>query len=265
MKKIYFASDFHLGTPSLKSSQLREKLILKWLDSIAPNAQALFLVGDIFDFWFEYKTVVPKGYIRFLGKIAELKDRGVDIHIFTGNHDIWMFDYFTTELEIPIHKNPIQLELLGKHFLIGHGDGLGPGDYGYKRLKKVFTNRFCQWLFRWLHPDIGTRLAQFFSHKSRAAQKEPERYLGIDKEWLLLYANKKIQEQPQLDFFVFGHRHLPLDIQLQNQRSRYINLGEWLSYNTYAVFDGNNLELKAFENPDFDINQHKYLSDSPKT
>ncbi|MCP4437648.1 MAG: UDP-2,3-diacylglucosamine diphosphatase [Aureispira sp.] len=262
MKKIYFASDFHLGTPSFEASQLREQLIIKWLDSIADDAQAIYLVGDIFDFWFEYKTVIPKGYIRFLGKIAQLKDKGIDIQFFTGNHDIWMFDYFTKELGIPVHTQPIQVELLNKNFLIGHGDGLGPGDHGYKRLKKIFTNRLCQWFFKWLHPDIGVGLANFFSRKSRAAQKEPERYLGADKEWLLLYANGKVQELPQTDFFIFGHRHLPLDIRLQNKASRYINLGEWLNYNTYAVFNGEQLELKAFENPDFDITKHQHQSGS---
>ena len=258
MKKIYFASDFHLGVPNHASSQERERRILRWLQTIEKDAEAIFLVGDIFDFWFEYKTVVPKGAIRLLGKLAELHDRGIDIHFFVGNHDIWMFDYFPTEIGITVHKEPLQISLKGKQFFIAHGDGLGPGDHGYKRLKKVFTNRFCQWLFRWLHPDLGMRLANKSSSASRTAQKEPEQFLGKDKEWLLLYSNRKLKQFPQTDFFIFGHRHLPLDVLLDNEQSRYINLGEWFNYNTYAVFDGESLSLKAFENSTFDYNEAKY-------
>ena len=258
MKKIYFASDFHLGTPDHSSSQERERRILRWLQMIEADAEAIFLVGDIFDFWFEYKTVVPKGAVRLLGKLAELHDKGIAIHFFTGNHDIWMFDYFPTEIGITVHTAPLQITLKGKHFFIAHGDGLGPGDYGYKRLRKIFTNRFCQWLFGWLHPDLGMRLANKSSSVSRTAQKEPEVFLGKDKEWLLLYSNRKLQQLPETDFFIFGHRHLPLDILLDNDESRYINLGEWFSYNTYAVFDGEQLSLKAFENSTFDYNEVKY-------
>ncbi|WMX14688.1 MULTISPECIES: UDP-2,3-diacylglucosamine diphosphatase [unclassified Aureispira] len=253
MKKIYFASDFHIGVPTPEASRLREQKILRWLNRIEHDAKAIFLVGDIFDFWFEYKTVVPKGAIRLLGKIAELSDRGIDIHFFVGNHDIWMFDYFPNELGVTVHHHPIQLELGGKYFFIGHGDGLGPEDYGYKRLKKIFTNRFCQWLFGWLHPDIGMRIANRSSSASRTAQIEPEYFLGKDKEWLLLYANYKIKQLPFIDYFIFGHRHLPLDILLDNQHSRYINLGEWFNQCTYAEFDGQELHLKAFENPSFKI------------
>lgn len=258
MKKIYFASDFHLGVPSPEASRLREQKILRWLNSIENDAKAIFLVGDIFDFWFEYKTVVPKGAIRLLGKIAELSDRGIDIHFFVGNHDIWMFDYFPNELGVTVHHQPIQIELGGKQFFIGHGDGLGPKDYGYKRLKKVFTNRLCQWLFRWLHPDIGMRIANRSSSASRTAQTEPEYFLGAEEEWLLLYSNYKLKELPAIDYFIFGHRHLPLDILLENQHSRYINLGEWFNQCTYAEFDGQNLHLKTFENPSFDLNTTKH-------
>ncbi len=252
MKNIYFASDFHLGASSHQQSQEREKRILRWLNSIKNSAKTIYLVGDIFDFWFEYKTVVPKGAVRLLGKLAELRDSGIDIHFFVGNHDIWMFDYFSTEIGITVHHQPLLIELDGQHFFIAHGDGLGPMDYNYKRLKKVFKNKLCQWLFSWLHPDIGIKIARFSSTKSRTAQIEPEYFLGKDKEWLLQYANRKIKELPQINYFVFGHRHLPLDIKLENQKSRYINLGEWFSYNTYAVFDGQNLALKAFENPNYD-------------
>ncbi len=247
MGKIYFASDFHLGVPNHKSSLERERRIVRWLEYIRHDAEEIYLVGDVFDFWFEYKTVVPKGYVRLLGKLAELRDAGIPIYFFIGNHDMWMFRYFEEELDIPIYRKPILRELKGKQFFIGHGDGLGPGDQGYKFLKKVFANPICQWLFAWLHPDFGVGLAQFWSGKSREKNmKLPEEFLGEEKEWLYLYANKKLDEVP-VDFFIFGHRHLPLDMVLKNGESRYINLGEWMNFNSYAVFDGEEVVLKYFE------------------
>jgi UDP-2,3-diacylglucosamine hydrolase len=260
--KIYFASDFHLGAPDATSSRLREQKILRWLCHIQPDARAIYLVGDIFDFWFEYQTVVPKGAVRLLGKLAQLSDAGIDIHFFVGNHDLWMFDYFPQELGITVHHVPIQITLGKRRFFVGHGDGLGPEDYGYKRLKKIFTSPFCQWLFRWLHPDWGIRLAQFSSKTSRTAQQEPEYFLGADKEWLLLYADRKLKQHPDLDYFIFGHRHLPLDILLKNGHTRYLNLGEWFDSCTYAVYDGEQLTLKAFENPEFTPFTYSTVSNS---
>lgn len=250
-KKIYLASDFHLGAPDPTSSRLREQKILRWLSHIEADASAIYLVGDIFDFWFEYQTVVPKGAVRLLGKLAQMSDAGIDIHFFVGNHDLWMFDYFPQELGITVHHQPIQIMLGTERFFIGHGDGLGPKDHGYKRLKKVFLHPFCQWLFRWLHPDLGIRLAQGSSKASRTAQKEPEHFLGATDEWLLVYANFKLKKNPDLDYFIFGHRHLPLDILLDNGHSRYVNLGEWFDSCTYAVYADEQLTLKAFENPTF--------------
>jgi len=248
MGKIYFASDFHLGAPNATQSLLREKCIVRWLDSIRHDAEEIYLVGDVFDFWFDYKRVVPKGYIRLLGKLAELRDQNIPIYFFQGNHDLWMFNYFQEELGIPIYNKPIQKNIKGKEFLIGHGDGLGPGDKGYKRMKKVFTNPFCQWLFRMVHPDLGIRIAQFWSGKSREQNmKTPEAFLGREQEWLYQYANKKLKVIPEIDYFIFGHRHLPLDLPLDNKRSRYINLGEWMNFNSYAVFDGEQLEINYFE------------------
>jgi len=247
VKKIYFASDFHLGVPNAAKSLERERRIVRWLESIRADAEAIYLVGDVFDFWFEYATVVPKGYVRLLGKLAELRDAGILIYFFTGNHDMWMFQYFEEELDIPTYRQPIQIELKGKQFFIGHGDGLGPGDHGYKFIKKVFSNRLCQWLFARLHPNFAIRLANFWSGKSRSKnEKEPEKFISKEKEWLYQYANKKLETQ-HYDFFIFGHRHLPLDLTLENGTSRYINLGEWMNFNTYAVFDGNILALKTFE------------------
>jgi len=247
VKKIYFASDFHLGVPNAAKSLERERRIVRWLEYIRADAEAIYLVGDVFDFWFEYATVVPKGYVRLLGKLAELRDAGIPIYFFTGNHDMWMFRYFEDELDIPTYREPIQIELKGKQFFIGHGDGLGPGDHGYKFIKKVFSNRLCQWLFARLHPNFAIRLANFWSGKSRSQnEKEPEKFISKEKEWLYQYANRKLETQ-HYDFFIFGHRHLPLDLILENGTSRYINLGEWMNFNTYAVFDGDTLELKTFE------------------
>lgn len=248
-KKIYFLSDFHLGAPDHASSLVREKLIVSFLDSIKHDAAEIFLVGDMFDFWYEYRKVVPKGYVRLLGKLAELTDAGIPMHFFVGNHDMWMKDYLQTELNIPIYFEPKEFERNGKKFLVGHGDGLGPGDHGYKRLKKVFRNPACQWLFGILPPVMGMGLANYMSRRSRAQTGAKEEvFLGEDKEWLIIYCKDTLREK-NIDFFVFGHRHLPIDHRLNNN-SRYINLGDWIRYYTYAVFDGTSLELRSFTGND---------------
>ncbi|MCB0581605.1 MAG: UDP-2,3-diacylglucosamine diphosphatase [Phaeodactylibacter sp.] len=250
MKKIYFASDFHLGVDGRLSSREREQQIVRWLDQAKEDAAAIYLVGDVFEFWFEYKTVVPKGHTRVLGKLASLRDAGIPVYFFTGNHDMWMFRYFEEELGIPTYREPVVCELMGKTFFIGHGDGLGPGDHGYKLIKKVFANPLCQWLFERLHPNFGIWLANYWSGKSRGAVKpKKKRFLGEEGEWLIAYANRKL-ESLDVDYFIFGHRHLPIDFTLKNGKSRYINLGEWMYHNSYAVFDGKNLEIEFFENDD---------------
>jgi UDP-2,3-diacylglucosamine hydrolase len=243
----FFASDFHLGSPNPIESKAREQRIVQWLDSIAPQAKRIFLVGDVFDFWFEYQTVIPKGFLHLFAKLTQLRQAGIEIDLFVGNHDLWLGSYLQEELGIRIHHQSLQVELEGKHFFIAHGDGLGPKDYGYKRLKRIFTNPLCRWLFRWIHPDIGTGLATSLSRRSRAAQPSTEHFLGKDKEWLLAYSERKLQQLPQVDYFVFGHRHLPLDILLSNGQSRYLNLGEWLHSQSYAQFNGQNLELCFFQ------------------
>jgi UDP-2,3-diacylglucosamine hydrolase len=247
MGKTYFASDFHLGIDGRLTSRERERQIIRWLNKIADDAEELFLVGDVFDYWFEYSKVVPKGYIRLLGKLAELKDNGLPIHYFTGNHDMWMFRYLEEELDVPIYREPILREFAGKKFLIGHGDGLGPGDYGYKFIKKVFANPASQWFFERLHPNTGIRLMNFFSGTSRHANPAETEFHGEEKERLVQFCNDYLDTQP-IDFFIFGHRHLPIDFTLKNGKSRYINLGDWIRFNSYAVFDGEKLELKFFEN-----------------
>jgi UDP-2,3-diacylglucosamine hydrolase len=245
-KKIYFLSDFHLGAPNYESSLTREKKVVAFLNSIKDTAQEIFIVGDIFDFWYEYKNVVPKGYVRLLGKLAELTDSGIQIHFFLGNHDMWMSGYFERELNIPVYIEPQVFERFGKKLYVGHGDGLGPGDGGYKFLKKIFRNPICQWLFGFAHPSIGIGVANYFSRKSRAKTgNSDEIFLGEDKEWLIVYCKEVLQKE-HFDYFIFGHRHLPLTIQL-NEKSKYINLGDWIRNFTYAEFDGNTFELKKWE------------------
>jgi len=245
-KKIYFASDQHFGAPTVEQSKIREQKFVNWLDSIKKDAEAIFLLGDLFDFWFEYKKAVPKGFVRVLGKLAELKDSGIQIHFFVGNHDLWMRDYFETELGIPVYYKPKEFMFNNKLFLIGHGDGLGPGDKGYKRMKKVFTNSLSKWLYRWLHPDIGIRLAQYLSLKNKLISGEEDvKFLGEENEWLVQYSKKKLEEK-HYDFFVFGHRHLPLDIQISDH-SKYINTGDWISHFTYGEFDDKQMILKYYK------------------
>ena len=244
-KKIYFASDFHLGVPTYEKSLIREKKVVDWLDFIKKDAEELYLLGDVFDFWFEYKTVVPRGYVRLLGKLAELSDSGILIHYFTGNHDMWTFDYLSKELNVKIYREPIEAEYSSKKLFIGHGDGLGPGDHGYKFIKKIFASSVCQWLFARLHPNFGIGIAEYFSKKSRVATGiSDEKFLGEEKEWLVIHS-KELLEKKHYDYLIFGHRHLPLDIKI-NGSSRYINLGDWISYNSYGVFDGNEFKLEYF-------------------
>jgi UDP-2,3-diacylglucosamine hydrolase len=244
-KKVYFASDNHLGAPTLKASRPREKKFVAWLDEIKADAGAIFLLGDLFDFWMEYKTVIPKGFTRTLGKLAEISDSGIPIYYFVGNHDLWMNGYFEEELNIPVFHKPQHYEINGVSFFIGHGDGLGPHDKGYKRMKKVFTNPVSKWLYRWLHPDWGVRLAQYFSIKNKMISGDEDiKFLGEDKEWLVQYAKRKLETQ-HYDHFIFGHRHLPLEIDL-NGKSKYTNLGDWIVHFTFAKFDGEKLSLEKY-------------------
>ena len=245
-KKIYFASDFHLGTPDNTSSLEREKRIVAWLDEIKKDAHGIYLVGDIFDFWFEYREAIPKGFIRFQGKLAELIDSGIPVYFFTGNHDMWMFDYFTKELGIIIYRDPLTLFINHKKLLIGHGDGLGPGDSVYKIQKKFFNSSLCQWLFARIHPNLGISMAKLWSRQSRISNiKREEKFNGEENEFLLTYC-KELEKTKHHDFYIFGHRHLPLDLKV-SVTSQYVNLGEWVHFNTYAEFDGNKLSLKTYD------------------
>ena len=243
--KIYFASDFHLGVPDREKSLEREKLIVQWLDDVKKDAAEIYLMGDMFDFWFEYKNAVPKGFTRLLGKIAEICDSGIPVYLFTGNHDMWMFDYLQDELGVTIYRKPVVREFNGKKFFLAHGDGLGPGDRGYKFIKKVFANPFLQWMFARIHPNTGIGIANFWSGQSRGSGGiEKDKWKGDENEYLVQFVKNTLKKE-HYDYFIFGHRHLPLQMQIGN--AEYINLGEWINYSSYAVFDGDKLELKHYE------------------
>lgn len=243
--KIYFASDFHLGAPNNTDSINRERKIVSWLSEIQKDASEIYLVGDVFDFWYEWKRSVPRGHVRLLGKLAELCDAGIKVHFFTGNHDLWTFGYLEDEIGVKVYREPIQLELQGKKVFIGHGDGLGPGDKGFKFLKKLFTSPLCQWLFSRLHPNTAFSLANYFSSKSRIANIEADKiYNGEENEWLVAFAKEKLAIAHS-DYFIFGHRHLPLDIDISNN-SKYINLGDWMQFFSYGVLENGLFELKFY-------------------
>lgn len=245
-KKIYFASDQHFGSPSLKLSKEREMYFLEWLDKIQKDAFSLFLLGDLFDFWFEYNKVVPKGFVRVLGKLANFTDNGISVHFFVGNHDLWMKDYFEKELNISVHFNPEDFVFNNKKFFLGHGDGLGSKDTGYKLMKKIFTNKLAQRAFRILHPDLGIQMGQYFSSRNKKiSSKKDSTLIGDDNKSLSFYISEKLKQE-HFDFFIFGHLHKPLEINL-NSKSKYINLGDWISHFTYGSFDGTKLELKKWE------------------
>jgi UDP-2,3-diacylglucosamine hydrolase len=245
-KAIYFASDFHLGIPDHAGSLERERKIIRWLDEVKHDASQIYLMGDVFDFWFEYTYTVPKYYVRLLGKLAELVDSGIRIDFFTGNHDMWAFDYLSKEIGVHIHRKPIIIEHQGKKLYLGHGDGLGPGDYGYKFIKKLFANRFCQWLFARLHPNFAFGMANYWSRKSRKANPEKEEFLGEANEWLLTYCREIILKEPTIDLFIFGHRHLPLNLKV-NEKSNYFNLGDWFNWCSYLRLADGKAELLYFE------------------
>lgn len=243
-RKAYFASDFHLGVPDETSSREREKKIVRWLDSIEPDCQYLFLLGDIFDFWFDYHDVVPKGFVRLLGKLAQLADNGIELFLFTGNHDMWMFGYLEKELGCKVYREPIDLIWNGAFTMqVGHGDGLGPGDRLYKVLKVIFNNPICQRLFAFIHPRIGMGIANAWSRQSRIHNHVDGDFLG-EREYLWQYCTAQ-EKMEHRDCFIFGHRHLPIDMPV-GEKSRYLNLGEWLHHCRFLVFDGNAVEMRKW-------------------
>ena len=227
----------------------REKKLVKWLEFVSKDALEIHLLGDLFDFWFEFKKVVPRGHVRVLGKIAELSDRGITIKLYTGNHDMWIFDYLPSELGVELIREPVIRQFGGQRFFLGHGDGLGPGDHGYKFIKKVFSFKFFQWIFARLHPNFSLGMANYFSSRSKKSNKkrvkEPNHFLGVEREQLIQFCLEKSKTE-HFDYFIFGHRHLLIDHPI-NERCRYINLGDWYSKCHYAEFDGKTVLLKEFE------------------
>jgi UDP-2,3-diacylglucosamine hydrolase len=246
-EKIYFVSDHHFGLEAKISSKEREKKFVSWLENIKNNAKAIFILGDMFDYWYEYKRAVPKGSVRVLGKLAELSDKGVLIYFFVGNHDMWMMDYLEKEIGITTFFKPEIFTINQKQFLLGHGDGLGPGDKNYKLLKKLFTNQIAQWMFRWIHPDAGLKLIKYLSQKNKLISGEYNNIShGKEKEWLFLYAQNYLKTNNKINYFIFGHRHLPLKMPI-NEQSTYYNTGDWLVYFTFLEFDGNNIFQKKIQ------------------
>jgi UDP-2,3-diacylglucosamine hydrolase len=244
-KKAYFISDVHLGAPALKNNRERELALVAWLEQIKADASHLFLMGDIFDFWFEYKTVVPRGFTRTLGKIAEISDSGVEVHFFTGNHDVWVFDYLPDELGMILHRNEYRTELSGKKFFLAHGDGLDKTDTGYLMLKKIFTSKTLQWVFSRIHPNFALWLGHNWSKHSRIAKGIcGEDFKGTTNEGMFIFAESLLATE-NFDYFIFGHRHVWIDRPI-GRNSRYINLGDWISHFSYGVFDGNDFELKKY-------------------
>lgn len=243
-KKIYFASDVHLGLYPYDHSRLREKVFVQWLEEIRKDAAELYLLGDIFDYWYEYRTVVPRGFTRTLGKLAEIADSGIPVHFFTGNHDVWAFDYLPSEIGVILHDEPYILEVNGKRMLLAHGDGIGPGDMGYKLLRRIFRSKFMQWWYSKIHPNLSMRFAHWWSKKSRYSKGIAEAFQGEEKELQIVFARETLKKE-HFDYFIFGHRHVPMNYPLSPD-SRLINLGEWIFSNTYALFDGTSLELKQY-------------------
>lgn len=243
-RKVYFASDFHLGVPTAVSSLDREKRVVEWLKMVKKDAEHIFILGDIFDFWFEYKFTIPKGFTRLQGELMNIRDAGIPITFFSGNHDIWMFRYFQEEFGIPVYRNPAKISINGKKFLIGHGDGLGPGDRKYKIIKKIFESSFSQWVFRWVHPDLSFRIAYNWSRRSRLKNLAKEIDLREQDEWLFLYS-KEIESLDHHDYYVFGHRHLPLKLKI-NETSQYINIGDWIYSYSYGEFEKDEIHIRSF-------------------
>lgn len=252
MKRVYFISDAHLGSLAIQPRRQHEQRLVRFLDKIKDKASAVYMLGDMFDFWFEYQTVVPKGYTRFLGKVSELTDMGIEVHYFTGNHDVWCLDYLEEECGVKVHHDAKTIEM-GEHtFFLSHGDGLGDKDKKFQFIRKVFHNKFCQWAFRWLHPAIGMAFGLNWAKHSRMKHVaengnggDPP-YLGEDKEPLVLFAKEYLKEHPEINFFVFGHRHIELDLALTRQ-ARLLILGDWITQFTYAVYDGEKLILDSYD------------------
>ena len=245
--KIYFASDFHLGSDEGGNSRIREKRIMSWLEDVEKDATALYLLGDIFDYWFEYGQVVPKGYVGFLGSLYRIVSLGIPVYILTGNHDLWLSDYLTDQIGIKILHAPTVIQAGKKTIYLAHGDGLGPGDHTFKLTKAIFENSICQRLFSWIHPDLGISIMKAFSRRSRNRQERRQQPFNPISESAIIHSEQVLKENDKIDFFIMGHRHIPVDHVLSNDRSRYINLGDWIRHFSFAIFEGENVELRFYK------------------
>ncbi len=248
MKPIYFISDAHLGSWAISHRRTQERRLVRFLDTIKDKAGAVYMLGDMFDFWYEWKRVVPKGYTRFLGKIAELTDNGVEVHYFIGNHDIWAYEYLHTECGVILHKEPITTELYGKEFFIAHGDGMGDPDKSFKLIRSIFHSKVCQWLFStFLHPNVAMWFGLTWAKHSRMKRvdgKEPP-YMGENREHLVLFTKDYMKSHPNVDYYIYGHRHIELDLML-TAKIRMMIIGDWISEFTYVVWDGENLFMENY-------------------
>lgn len=248
-KSIYFASDFHLGLDMpFQSSADRERMIVDWMSSIQDDCEALYLLGDIFDYWFEYKLYVPNDYQLFFNKLRVFREQGIPVYFFTGNHDVWMFSFFQKEFDIPVYTEALAITLNGKKFFLAHGDGLGPGDHVYKMMKPVLRNKIAQKMYGLIPPKIGLSIMKYFSQKGRK-QYRPVPYVNERSERLIHFCNNQLKLE-YFDFFIMGHRHIPIEFRLANQKSAYYNLGEWILFRSFAKFDGSNVSLQFFNNPE---------------
>lgn len=243
--KIYFVSDVHLGAPALNNNRERERLFADWLDDIKDDVSELFLMGDIFDFWHEYKKVAPRGFTRIIGRIGDLTDSGVNVHFFTGNHDLWVYDYLPEEAGVILHRNPVVKEIFGKNFFLAHGDGLDEADVGYRRLKRIFTNKTMQWLFARLHPNAALSLGHGWSKKSRLAKMGTDENFKANEDGMYKFAEKYLEKE-SIDYFIFGHRH-ELAKESINGNTTFVLLGDWINKFSYGVFDGENFEIKRYK------------------
>jgi UDP-2,3-diacylglucosamine hydrolase len=244
-KNIYFISDVHLGAPALANNRERELLFARWLDFIRDDVAELYMLGDIFDFWFEYRKVVPRGFTRILGRLADLSDNGVSIHFFTGNHDVWVFDYLPNEIGLTLHCNEFITEISGKKFYLAHGDGLDPEDKGYLFLKKIFTSKTLQWWFSRIHPNFAFHMAHQWSKSSRLSKLNRKEEFKVKNECMYKFAEKYLEKE-WIDYFIFGHRHQMANVEIKNG-SRFILLGDWIKNFSYGVFDGERFVLNKFE------------------
>lgn len=244
---VYFLSDAHLGSLAIEHGRTHERRLVRFLDSIKDKADAIYLLGDMFDFWDEFKYVVPKGYTRFLGKISELTDKGVEVHFFTGNHDLWTYGYLEQECGMIVHKKPLTTEIMGKVFFLAHGDGLGDPDRKYQLLRRIFHSRTCQKLLNFIHPRWSMALGLNWAKHSRLKRADGKEvpYLGEDKEYLVQYTKEYMKSHTDIDFFLYGHRHIELDLMLSH-KTRMMILGDWVWQFTYAVWDGEHMFMEQY-------------------